>query len=63
MAFGKYILEMEVLVTEAQRNTVDCRCSSETLEPWCRLTPYAHWLGPAPFVQVPSTGVSRLKTC
>ena len=23
---------MEVLVTEALRNTVDCRCSSETLE-------------------------------
>ena len=33
MAFGQYILEMEVLVTEALRNTVDCRCSSETLEP------------------------------
>ena len=33
MAFGLYILEMEVLVTEALRNTVDCRCSSETLEP------------------------------
>ena len=33
MAFGQYILEMEVLVTEAFRNTVDCRCSSETLEP------------------------------
>ena len=49
MAFGQYILEMEVLVTEALRNTVDCRCSSETLEPWCRLTPYAHWLGPAPY--------------
>ena len=32
MAFGQYILEMEVLVTEALRNTVDCRCSSETLE-------------------------------
>ena len=25
MAFGQYILEMEVLVTEAPRNTVDCR--------------------------------------
>ena len=24
---------MEMLVTEALRNTVDCRCSSETLEP------------------------------
>ena len=33
MAFGQYILEMEVLVTEALRNTVDCRCSSETREP------------------------------
>ena len=33
MAFGQFILEMEVLVTEALRNTVDCRCSSETLEP------------------------------
>ena len=33
MAFGQYILEMEVLVTEAFRNTVDCRCSSETQEP------------------------------
>ena len=33
MAFGQYILEMEVLVTEALRNTADCRCSSETLEP------------------------------
>ena len=33
MAFGQYILEMEVLVTEALRNTVDCTCSSETLEP------------------------------
>ena len=33
MAFAQYILEMEVLVTEALRNTVDCRCSNETLEP------------------------------
>ena len=33
MAFGQYILEMEVLVTEALRNTVDCTCSNETLEP------------------------------
>ena len=33
MAFRQYIMEMEVLVTEALRNTVDCRCSSETLEP------------------------------
>ena len=33
MAFGQYILEMEVLVTEALRNAVDCRCSSKTLEP------------------------------
>ena len=33
MAFGQYILEMEVLVTQALRNTVDCRCFSETLEP------------------------------
>ena len=33
MVFGEHILEMEVLVTEALRNTVDCRCSSETLEP------------------------------
>ena len=33
MAFGQYILEMEVRVTEALRNTVDCRCSSKTLEP------------------------------
>ena len=33
MAFGQYSLEMEVLVPEALRNTVDCRCSSETLEP------------------------------
>ena len=33
MAFRQYILEMEVLVTEALRNTVDCRCCSETLEP------------------------------
>ena len=33
MAFGQYILEMEVLVTEALRNTVDCECSCETLEP------------------------------
>ena len=32
MAFGQYILEMKVLVTEALRNTVDCTCS-ETLEP------------------------------
>ena len=28
----QYILEIEVLVTEAPRNTVDCRCSGETLE-------------------------------
>ena len=33
MAFGQYILEMEVLVTEALRNTVDCCTCSETLEP------------------------------
>ena len=33
MGFGQYILEMEVLVTEALCNTVDCRCSNETLEP------------------------------
>ena len=33
MAFGQYILEMEVLVTQVLRNTVDCKCSSETLEP------------------------------
>ena len=33
MAFGQYILEMEVLVTEALRNTVDCTCSNETLQP------------------------------
>ena len=33
MAFGQYILEMEMVVTEALRNTVDCRCSSKTLEP------------------------------
>ena len=33
MAFGQYIFKMEVLVTEALRNTIDCRCSSETLEP------------------------------
>ena len=33
MAFGQYILEMEVLVTEALRNTADCRYSSETLQP------------------------------
>ena len=33
MAFGQYILEMEVRVTEALHNTVDCRCSSKTLEP------------------------------
>ena len=33
MAFGQYILKMEVLVTEALHNSVDCRCSSETLEP------------------------------
>ena len=33
MAFGQDILEMEGLVTEALRNTVDCRCSSKTLEP------------------------------
>ena len=33
MAFGQYTWEMEVLVTEALRNTVDCKCSSETLEP------------------------------
>ena len=32
MAFGQYVLEMEVLVTQALRNTVDCKCSSETLE-------------------------------
>ena len=32
MAFGQLILEMEVLVTEALRNTVDYRCSSETLQ-------------------------------
>ena len=32
MAFGQYILEMEVLVTEALRNTVDCNCR-EALEP------------------------------
>ena len=31
--FGQYILEMKVLVTEALRNTFDCRCSSETLKP------------------------------
>ena len=31
MAFGQYILEMEMLVAEAL--FVDCRCSSETLEP------------------------------
>ena len=33
MAFGQYILKMEMLVTEVLRNTVDCKCSSETLEP------------------------------
>ena len=33
MAFGQYILEMEVLVTDALRNTVDCWSSSENLEP------------------------------
>ena len=33
MAFGQYILEIEVLVTQALRNAVDCKCSSETLEP------------------------------
>ena len=33
MAFGQYILEMEVLVTQAVCNTVDCMCCSETLEP------------------------------
>ena len=33
MAFGQYILEMEMLVAEALRNTVECRCSSKTLEP------------------------------
>ena len=33
MAFGQNILEMEVLVAEALCNTVDCRCSSKTLEP------------------------------
>ena len=31
MAFGQYILEIKVLVTKSLRNTVDCRCSSETL--------------------------------
>ena len=33
MAIGQYILETEVLVTEALRNTVKCRCFSETLKP------------------------------
>ena len=36
MAFGQYILEMKLLVTEALRNTTDCRCSNETLEPSSR---------------------------
>ena len=44
MAFGQHTLEMEVLVTEAFRNTVDCRCSSETLELWCRLTLLTGWV-------------------
>ena len=34
MAFGQYILEMEVRVTEDLPTTFDCRCSSKTLEPW-----------------------------
>ena len=33
MAFRQYIFGMEVLVAEALRNTFDCRCSSEILEP------------------------------
>ena len=33
MAFGQYILEMEVLVAEALRSTIDRSCSSKTLEP------------------------------
>ena len=33
MAVGQYILEMEVLVTGALHNIVNCRCSSVTLEP------------------------------
>ena len=33
MTFGQYILEMEVLVTEALRNTVDIRCSSKSSGP------------------------------
>ena len=33
MAFGQYILEMEVLVTEALHNTANCRCTSKTLYP------------------------------
>ena len=33
MALRQHILEIEVLVTETLRNTVDCRYSSETLEP------------------------------
>ena len=36
MAFGQYIVELEMLVTEALRKTVDCRCSCETLEPSLR---------------------------
>ena len=56
MAFGQYILEMEVLVTEALCNAVDCKCSSENLEPQCKLTPYAYWLGKARCIQVPPTG-------
>ena len=43
MAFGQYILEMEVLVTEALRNTVDCRCSSETLQPLPRAFTLSVW--------------------
>ena len=50
MAFGQYILEMEVRVTEALRNTVDCRCSSKTLE-----------LSPCPSRQT-TIEILRLKT-
>ena len=34
MAFGQYILEMEVLVTEALHNTADCSISVARIFDW-----------------------------
>ena len=39
---------MEMLVTEALRNTVDCRCSSETLEPIAAKITTVKWRNTTP---------------